>query len=224
MITSPFNLINMWYIVVSLVVIISIILGWLNTEKTRIMPAQSGKLSEVDHHLRTVTPPDSIHGKYSREEIKKKLKKLVNSPAPVNLQPGAMCYDMAGPPPTAEYICPKCGEKTLYTDNTTYLLQYELTSCRSAVAGMKGLGITLDESQFCRKCRPEIETPGLCIEISYYGEEKPHQCCNISSGDLDILGEFIHGSKKHTSFNDAEYPLKDYAGRLEEMLGVKIKE
>ena len=27
---------------------------------------------------------------------------------------GAMCYDMCMPPPVTEYVCPVCGEKTLY--------------------------------------------------------------------------------------------------------------
>jgi hypothetical protein len=214
----------MWYIVAIVIALAGLIFGVISTLKAGPPGAGNVKNQDVDHRLKRVTPPDSIYGKYTRGEITDKLRKLVNSPPPVNLKPGAMCYDMAGPPATAEYICPVCGEKTIYTEENTYTVQYGISSCRTTISSIKGLGITLDESQFCRKCRPEVEKPELCIQVKYKDEEKPHVCCKVSSDDLELIYEFINGEKKHAAFNGEEYPLKDYAARLKELLGITINE
>jgi hypothetical protein len=43
-----------------------------------------------------------------------KLDELAEQPGPKDLKRGAMCYSIAPPPNREEYICPKCGERTLY--------------------------------------------------------------------------------------------------------------
>jgi hypothetical protein len=213
----------MWYIVAIVIAAVGLVLGLISMVKAGPVKEEITKNREVDHRLRPVTPPDSINGSYTREEIAAKLKKLAKSPAPTTLKPGAMCYAVAGPPARAEYVCPVCGEKTLYTDGHTFTIQYELPSCRQIISSIKGLEIKLDETQYCKKCHPEVESPSLCLEIKYSGEDKPYVCCNVGSSDVDLVYEFISGNKKHTGGNGQETPLKDYTARLEELLGVTIK-
>lgn len=211
----------MWYLAISILAIISLIFGITGILKTKPESPSTGQTLRVDHRLQTMAPRDSINGKSSREEIEKKLTKLAKSPAPTSLKPGAMCYDMAGPPERVEYVCPICGEKTLYTDDKTYFIFYDLQTCRTAITSIEGLDIRLDEKQFCKKCSPDVTKPELCLNIYYKGEEAPQHSCNISAEDVDLLYEFMSGKNKHTSFNDHEYPLKDYTPRLKELLGIK---
>lgn len=181
-------------------------------------------------HKKTATPdpvkaPKDTSKKYlTRAEIQKKLKTLKNSPVPQNLEMrGAMCYDMAAPPRRAEYVCPSCGKKTVYTDAMAQQVEWELPNCRLKIKKLKGLNASLDESQYCHKCSGEKKDPVLCLNILYEDAKEPHKYCGISGEDIDLLTEFVSDSNKHHDFYDAETPLKDYLERLEAMLGVKIK-
>lgn len=178
--------------------------------------------SELDSN--SIVPPDSIKGKVTKEEMQKKLKQLAKSLAPINLKKGAMCYEMAAVPERAEYVCPICGEKTLYTNDFTYFIQYELQDCRNSVPKIKGIDAGLDESQYCKKCSPDIEKPVLCLEYTYAGDTTQQKICDISSNDIEILVEFTNGSKVHAGFNGTEYPLKESVDRLEILLGIQIKQ
>lgn len=172
----------------------------------------------------SLTPPDSIKGKISKEDMQKKLKHLANSMVPINLKQGAMCYEVAAAPDRAEYTCPSCGEKTLYTNDFTFFIQYELQDCRNSVSKIKGIDAHLDESQFCKKCKSEIENPELCMDYSYAEDSISRKICNISSSDIELLIEFTNGRKVHTGFNGTEYPLKNYVDRLETLLDIQIKQ
>jgi hypothetical protein len=213
----------MWYLVVVVIVLAGLLAGFAGMFKGVKQNSEQGKNLNVDHRLRVMNPLDSIHGSYTRAEIRKKLIKLASSVAPVSLKRGAMCYDMAGPPERAEYVCPVCGEKTIYTLNQTSIVQYEIPSCRQQIKSIQGLDIRLDESQYCHKCHPEVTEPSLCILIKYINEEKPYECCSVSSDDIELIYEFMKGDNKHLGDRDAEYPLKNYANRLEQLLGVNIE-
>src|SRR5512137_2277649 len=92
----------------------------------------------------------------SVREVEKLLARVERSPEPDPTM-GAMCYDMAGPPSVAEYVCPVCGEKTVYSDDNTWFLSYELPTARlllEQAASASGLDVALDESQFCSSCSP----------------------------------------------------------------------
>lgn len=172
-----------------------------------------------------------------REALSKKLEELSNQLAPPDLKPGAMCYDQAAPPERAEYVCPKCKEKTLYAlaqdggtippEDSVELsriaadLNYQLSSCRRLVKEIKGLNVELDESQFCRKCHPEVKNPQLGLIVRYSGQKTPHRVWGVTSGDLRLLVEFMAGKTKHVGERDSETPLKNHLKRLEELLGVK---
>ena len=163
-------------------------------------------------------------------EIKERLLKLAKSPPPTKLSRGAMCYDPAMPLAKTEYVCPKCGEKTLYTSDdgprsakATRSVRMEIPACRRIVKQIKGLKIQLDETQFCAKCAPDLkEVPKICLVVHYEGEKEPHRVEGVTSEDLKILQEFLAGKDKHEGDFGLETPLKNHIERLEQLLGVKI--
>lgn len=190
--------------------------------------AQTEKQNTESHEITVVSKKSA-----KREDIKQRLQKLADSKAPVLNKMGAMCYEMAGPPETVQYICPKCGEKTHYTLgkdgeegsdwHVNNFIEYELEPCRRAIKAIKGLDIRLDELQFCRKCSPDVKSPKLAIVITYEGEKEPHRVEGISRNDIQLIAEFLSGSNKHTDEYDCETPLKNHAKRLSELLGVEVK-
>ena len=93
----------------------------------------------------------------NRTEIQKKLQKLSETPPPKDLKPGACCYEMAAPPDRAEYVCPKCGEKTLYSKEQAWFVEQDVPNARRGMVELQKVakrGVALDESQFCRHWRP----------------------------------------------------------------------
>ncbi|HOX43304.1 MAG TPA: hypothetical protein PK668_06890 [Myxococcota bacterium] len=163
----------------------------------------------------------------SRDEVAARLRALAASEPPKNLEMGAMCYDMAGPPPTADYVCPKCGQRTQYSreGGLTMLLTYELQGMRAQVKSLKGLDATLDESELCRKCSPSVQTPELVLRVRYTepsgGKFEEHRVRGVRPRDLTLLQEFLGGTPKHTGEQGRESPLRDHLPRIRELLGVK---
>ena len=167
----------------------------------------------------------------SKQDIITQLKELAQKPAPKKLSMGAMCYKVAGPPDRVEYVCPVCGEKTLYANNKNNmndnyrvisLIDRDLPVCRTTIKKIKGIKIELDETQFCKKCSPKIKEPQLGMVV-YYESDKPYCVWGVSENDILLLSEFFSGSDKHQSDYGQEYPLKDSIERLEQLLGVSIK-
>jgi hypothetical protein len=131
---------------------------------------------------------------------------------------GAMCYDMAAPIERVDYYCPVCNEMTLYNvmygDNIDNLYSY-----RASVERIKKIDVKLDESEFCKKCSPNVKEPKYCLIVTYGKDAKPHKTCDITSNDMDLLYDFSEGKKEHYNC-----PIKNYKERLEELLGTKIKD
>jgi hypothetical protein len=170
----------------------------------------------------SISPEDSIKGPFTRKHIKEKLIELSKTKGPEVLNPGAMCYEIASPPKRAEYVCPKCGEKTIYTENYVSFINSDILSCRSMVNSLNGFNAVLDESQFCKRCRPNVKSPELCFEVKYNDEKEAHKTCGISETDIELVSEFLHGSLAHKGYHGSEEPLKNYIDRLETLLDIKI--
>lgn len=170
-----------------------------------------------------LVPVDTIKGLFSKQQIREKLEVLANSPAPDKLQPGAMCYKVAAPPNRVEYICPVCGERTLYTDSEARFVDREIPVCRSLADSISGIDLVLDEKSYCKKCSKESKEPELCIHIKFAGDTTETKVCNINSDDMQLLYEFTKGKFVHKDDYDNETPLKDYTKRLYELLGIKEK-
>lgn len=161
-----------------------------------------------------------------REAIALRLKKLAESPPPSELDMGAMCYDMADPPDRTDYICPVCGEKTLYSFDSderiadTFMLHYELNKCRRLVRSLYSLAAELDETEFCMRCRPEVTEPVLVLKIRYSEEGDIAETRGVSKSDLELLNAFIKGSDRIAGDTGLEKPLQDHMKRLRELLGI----
>lgn len=161
----------------------------------------------------------------NRAEIVKKLQELAKSPVPKDLAPGAMCYSVALPPERAEYVCPKCGEKTLYTNTSLSVwdLERHINAARRSIKKLKevgGVGLNLDESRFCRKCSPEGITPMLVLQIQY-DDGETREVTGISPKDLQLLIDFFSGKLVCDTGSMGERPLKMFDMRLRELLGLK---
>lgn len=75
---------------------------------------------------------------------------------------------------------------------------------------LKGINIKLDESQFCKKCSPHVEIPRLCFLVNISGTNDTTKVCDINSGDIRLLSEFLSGNLKHKDSFDFESPLVKY--------------
>ena len=154
-------------------------------------------------------------------EYVNKLEQLPQNPNTWQEPVGAMCYKVAAPPERAEYICPTCGEMTLYPTYASGTLD-SIPSYRNLVKKIKKIYVKLDESQFCDKCSPNTKTRDLCLIVKASKDSNPHKTCDITKDDIMLLYEYSEGIKEHDNYYE-KVPLANYEARLEELLGVKIK-
>jgi hypothetical protein len=169
-----------------------------------------------------------------RKQIRALLKKLANTPPPQQTGHSfAMCYSTAPPPTRADYICPKCGERTVYDASNTVppleqaeqgmvnIVNWQVKVCRRDIQEIRkvaGNAISLDESQFCRKCSPKTNSPKLLLRISYK-DGKNREIENVKHDDLRILNDFVSGKLLNKDDRDWVSPLKESLPRLQELLG-----
>jgi hypothetical protein len=135
-----------------------------------------------------------------------------------------MCYEVAVAPDRADYVCPTCGEKTLYTDDQTELIQSDLQACRrelEAIQGLTDVSLFLDESSFCKKCRPDAKKRELKLKITYE-DGKTHTTSPVDLSDMILLRDFFKGQLSYETWNDGTAPLKENLDRLRELLGVEL--
>jgi hypothetical protein len=80
--------------------------------------------------------------------------------------------------------------------------------------------VSLDESEFCRKCSPAVTSPGLILVVRFREEAVSHRFQGVTPDDLVLIREFAVGSDRHCSSNDAETPMKAHMDRLAKLLGI----
>jgi hypothetical protein len=199
----------MWYILILIFVGAGLIFGfnscWFNPDGAKTM---------------IFKPNDSIKG-YTKVQLQERLRVISKTAVPGKLSMGAMCYEVAAPPKRAEYICPVCGEKTLYSSQYVSVILQHIPVGRSMAKQIKGIGFRLDESQFCKKCSPDVKEPQLCIITKLKDESTESKCCGVYSEDFDIISEFISGKFIHKTDYDSEEPMKDHIDRLKQLLNLK---
>ncbi len=155
----------------------------------------------------------------SKAEVKRLLATIerARSPEP---KMGAMCYEMASPPDRMEYVCPTCGEKTLYAREVSLTWTYELDVCRRLFKDLpKRDTMTLDESSFCRKCQPGARAPSLRLLIRF-DDGTTNVVSPVRSEDLRLLRDFLGGKRAAKDAQDFETPLKTHLPRIRQLLGV----
>jgi len=217
----------MWYIII----IVFLAFGMVFISKFTF---QNPKAKSDNKYYKTIDPPlnqnDTIKGMFSRKQIDQKLEYLAKTPAPVKMAFGAECYKIAIINRAVnEYVCPVCGEKTIYKknkdeDNFDYIdhiLNKEIPSCRLELEKIKGINIKLDEKQFCSHCSPAIENPKLNLLVNIAGQTDTTIVSNISPMDIRLIREFLDGKLVHQDDYDFESPLKDNIDRIKELMGVK---
>ncbi len=163
----------------------------------------------------------SIHA-MSKGEIEKMLRRLETQKAP-KPKMGAMCYDVAAPPSRAEYVCPRCGEKTLYTSGDTEFIARELEACRREFDMLKKetkLPISLDESSYCGHCSPNARQHQLIFSITY-DNGRTHTDSPITCQDIQMLKAFLQERLSYPTSYGEYRPLKEQLPRLMELLGVQ---
>ena len=115
---------------------------------------------------------------FNREELNAMLDKLAVSPEPKSATlMMATCYVRAMPRPAGfEYVCKKCGNHTVYLENTKQMANV-LARRRDEVASLRamGLDIALDETVLCQKCKSAEElglpTAGTIVKRPDKGSE-----------------------------------------------------
>ena len=145
---------------------------------------------------------------------------------------GAMCYAPLPPETHYEYVCPVCGEKTLYAAGTNeyYVPAANIEAFRRArtaaqeAAAKAGAAVALDEKQYCRKCLPEFtKTPQPAVEVTLPdGHVQRTEAVQLQ--DLWMLRDFFSGKTVLVGGNDSESPLKNDLPRLRELLGMNAGE
>lgn len=173
--------------------------------------------------IQPAATPSLITSNLTREEIAQRLKKLAVSKPSNQIECIATCYKMASNPVRSEYVCPKCGEKTLYNSYAGIVLR-DIPECRRLVKEIKikGLNIELDDSEFCKKCNSGIKNPQLSLIVKYSGEKAVHRVKGVAKNDLKLIWEFVEGRDKHFDEKNNQTSLKNHIPRLQELLGVKL--
>ncbi len=160
----------------------------------------------------------------TKEEYNVKLDKLSETPQkfiPEDI--GAMCYDMAPPPDRFDFICPDCGQSTLYPSPFDYEFD-KIPEYRNLVKKITKIDVKLDESQFCSTCGHNLKrNPHLCLIVKYGKKAKEHKSCNITAENLNILYEYSEGMKEHKTPSGDLVPMSKYKKLLKEMLGENPK-
>jgi len=158
----------------------------------------------------------------SMQQVNWLLARLENQPAPDPVM-GAMCYEPMACPTSAEYICPVCGEKTIYSFYQSAFIEWELQNCRRLAESINSnteFQIELDETLFCDFCSPEDgeEDPSLVLVV--IPEDGERIASKVSIEDLRMLDSFLQGNLYYLTSNDGQIPLRENAGRLRELLGL----
>lgn len=161
----------------------------------------------------------------SRDDLAKKLQALEKAPAPTKLAPGAMCYKPAGLAPRVEFVCPKCGEKTLYVRGTgteAISAMRNAATYRRQVKEIQGLGLpcTLDESAFCQKCGKDAPEKVFALEIAWPGRPI-HRATLGDRDDLLLVLAFLQGKDRYDAGPGGEKALKESLPRIYELLGIE---
>ena len=195
--------------------IVSVLTGIV---KSRIAPnAKSGFLG--------ISLNSPSIGSLSRTDTNLLLARLEKTEPPESIM-GAMCYSPRMEPASAEYICPVCGEKTLYDYSYSAFIDWELSGCRRLADSINmntDFEVSLDETSFCDFCSPDSDDDSRTILLRVVYDSGDEIVNSVSMNDLRMLDSFLQGNLFYLTSNDGQYPLKDHADRLRTLLGFELE-
>jgi len=212
------------------IIAVVLLLAWL-------MLAGAGCSRNASEEPPAIAPPPVVLTEkmksLDREAVRAMLKRLADTPPPKTEVVSACCYEPTILPDRVEYLCPKCGERTLYArharesmnNSAVFLIEEELPRCRREFQKLRNIAhdaIELDESQFCRKCSPNITSPRIVLHITY-NNGKTRDVEIITSTDLRLLQDFLAGSIIHHGFYNENKPLQESMPRLQQLLGIELE-
>ncbi|MBN2586125.1 MAG: hypothetical protein JXA64_00130 [Candidatus Fermentibacteraceae bacterium] len=202
----------MWYIFAAVILIAAT--SAFGLSRTKGGPPGEYQLLEkvLDRVTLSSLSMEQVNGLLARLQLQE-------PPEPVM---GAMCYEAMAYPAVAEYICPVCGEKTIYDDYNTPFIEWELQGCRRMAEFINGITefqVTLDERLFCDFCSPDREgDPALLLRVA--STDSTETVNSVTVYDLRLLESFLQGRLYYLTENDSQLPLREHADRLRELLGV----
>ncbi len=137
---------------------------------------------------------------------------------------GAMCYSVVPVPPTAEYTCSACGQKTLYDkdeaawvveDMATYRREFDL------LVQVSPIQMKLDESSFCAKCSPNATEHQLVLTVTHE-DGTTNTTKPVSIHDLIILKEYFQGRLVDYTPYKTDSLIQQSILRIKQLLGREI--
>jgi hypothetical protein len=159
--------------------------------------------------------PDGL----DRAELAKRLQALPVAP-PQALATGASCYKPSMPPATVDYVCPHDGQRTHYARGAhSYQTVRELPTLRTIAEPLRAQGISLDEVELCRKCRPDVKSPSLVLVVRFRDDAEV-RTREVTRDDLVLLQEFFAGKAVHDRGPNGESLLREHSERLRALLGL----
>lgn len=157
--------------------------------------------------------------KNRREDIRRLLERVELEEAPAYV-PGAMCYGPMAHPERAEYICPVCGERTLYGSPEAWFLQNDIHNMRRMAEGLSETGYfeAFLEETFCSFCNPGVQG-SVRLVIVYEEGDTVKTVVNLQ--DLSMIQGLLRGGLVFPGGTDDLLPLKDRVDRLRTILGIE---
>lgn len=120
------------------------------------------------------------------------------------------CYEPIMEDLVVEYVCPACGEKTIYDSQWGF----EADNVQVLRRRMNKLSnypeVRLDESQFCRKCTPDVKELPLAQLVFTFDDGTSLSEPVLRKEKIDLLVEMISGK---TPYASAGKPFRYYVDR-----------
>ncbi len=155
-------------------------------------------------------------------EVTHLLEAVAKEPEPEFVM-GAMCYAAMPIPEIAEYVCPVCGEKTVYGAGGTPYILWQIDTARSLVEAIRASGtldVALDETSFCSACAPDSVEPVLRLTVTF--EDGTVVNPEVDVEDIRMLAGLLTGQLYYETSNESQSPLRPNLERLGSLLGIEI--
>lgn len=210
------------------VLIALVLIWWLGCARGQPMSmpqqgeADSGSTGqpEAPASLPTTGPIQSL----SLAELRRMLAAIEAASSPEEME-SAMCYATVEPEWDREYLCPTCGERTLYPNGAPSLPMFELEACRREFELANRLGrltMVLDESSYCSRCRPDAQTQALALTV-FHADGTKHTTAPVISSDFRELRCFLEGQMSYDDGPGQDGTLIGNTYRLRQLLGIPLE-